>query len=265
VKKQIALLLLTVYFLFPATSFAARSIMVSGDKTSLTTEDELIITASISGFTNGEKIYLKGSFFKDGSTNYFGFTKHNDSWIKNSATAINQKDVMIGSWDNFIIVRPDYYDTGYAGKGEYKFKLGFYYMTSGGNISSINWSGNDIPITLDSPPPPTQNPEPEETTSRASSGNPKTPTPTKASASSNSIVPSKVVQNFAKISHRIRTASEYAKIEPITEKEEKKKKAAVLGARDNKGLPTILFVGLVLFIAGIVRVIWRELKLREII
>jgi len=85
------------YFLIFASSqlFAARNLNISIDKSSLYGEDELVITADQTGFTAGETIYIKGAFYQEGSTNYFGFTKNNDSWIKNGDPTTSQRSVVI--------------------------------------------------------------------------------------------------------------------------------------------------------------------------
>lgn len=119
---------------------------------SLSGDEEMTITASYSGFTNGEIIYLKGVFFKDGQTNYLGYTKKNDTWVKSSATNADQRSITIGQWDGTLVSKPDWRDTGYAGDGGYSAKVGFYYLT-GGDLSSVNWSSNNLAVSLTAPTP----------------------------------------------------------------------------------------------------------------
>jgi hypothetical protein len=278
VKKQFALLLLfSVCFLFISQSaLAARSIVIISDKSLLSGDEEMTVNASTSGFTNGETIYIKGAFFKDGSSNYFGLTKLGDSWVKNSTTALSQRGVIIGNWDNNIEVKPDYLDSGFTGIGDYKFKLGFYYLTSGGNVSSVNWS-NDIGVSLNAPPSPTPLPTLVKSSSTTASSIYKSPTPTKipsptkqsSSAPSSKIVSALSTSNtstkFAKISNEVRPASEFAKIKPITQVSGTKKKVAVLGANETNPNPILLLSGgMFLILAGG----WlgmRELKRRKIL
>ena len=165
------------YFLIFASSqlFAARNLNISIDKSSLYGEDELVITADQTGFTAGETIYIKGAFYQEGSTNYFGFTKNNDSWIKNGDPTTSQRSVVIGSWDGKITVKSDLLDTGYKGEGDYLFKVGFYYIAGSGNPSSVNWSSNSASLILNEPantPTTTQVP-----TSTPTPTTTKTPTP----------------------------------------------------------------------------------------
>ena len=158
--------------------------MIISDKTSLFGDEEMTITASVSGFTPGETIYIKGAFYQEGSTNYFGYTKNGDSWIKNGDTSTSQRSIVVDSWDGNLSVKSDFADSGYKGEGEYKVKVGFYYTTSGGNLSSVNWTSNNVTVSLNEPDPtptstPTPTPTPQPTATPTPTPAPtKTPTPT---------------------------------------------------------------------------------------
>lgn len=159
------LILVFLFHLFVLQTASARDISITAVKTSLFSDEELVVTASSSGFTNGEQIYIKGAFYQDGTSNYFGFTKNNNDWIKNSASSESQRSIKIGEWDSNLVIKNDPLDTGYKGNGGYKFKVGFYYITSGGNVSSVNWSTNSIDVSLAYPTsvpttPPTHTPVP---------------------------------------------------------------------------------------------------------
>lgn len=269
-KKQAAILLLTipVFLISSSGVFAARKISITSDKPSIALDEEMTITASTSGFTDGEKIYLKGAFYKEGSSNYFGFTKFNDSWIKNSETSKSQREVTIGGWDNSVVVKLDYDDTGYTGVGDYKFKLGFYYLTSGGNISSVNWSTNSLDVSIENEPALTPQPEDEDDTSseNGDEGVDYTPTP----RSNQTISTAKVQKNAVK-SVKIanaKDASQYAEIKPIAQdvkKEGDLDKAQVLGSKESI-FPKfcIAFGGFILAFAAFI-FIKRELKERKIL
>ena len=116
-------------------------------------EQELIVIASPSGFTPQEILYIKGAFFKEGSSNYFGYTKHEETWIKNSVSTKHQRNVVVGEWDGTVVVKPDYSDTGFTGNGRYKFKIGFYTVASDGDISSVRWSETIASLEIEKPPP----------------------------------------------------------------------------------------------------------------
>ena len=175
-KIVATILFIFIFLIFSTTVFAARNLNISIDKTSLYGEDELVATADQTGFIAGETIYIKGAFYEEGSTNYFGYTKNADSWIKNGDPTISQRSVVIGSWDGKLTVKSDLLDTGYKGEGDYLFKVGFYYITGSGNPSSVNWSSNSASLILNEPantPTLTQAPTNTPTPTAV-----KTPTPT---------------------------------------------------------------------------------------
>lgn len=128
--------------------------------------ESLNVTLTFSGFTTDETIYVKGAFFSEGSTNYFGLTKNGDTWVKNSGSATTQPSVKVSSSPATLQVKNDPFDSGFHGEGEYKFKVGYYYLTSGGNLSSVNWSDTILSIRLAAPVPtstPTPTPKPTPT------------------------------------------------------------------------------------------------------
>lgn len=259
-KKQVFALYLFIYCLFPQVTLAARSVSITSDKSSLFGEEELSLSASMSGFTNGETIYLKGAFFKEGSTNYFGYTKKDESWVKNSTTAVDQRQITIGQWDGSVIVRSDFSDSGYTGASAYNLKLGYYYITSGGNISSVNWSSNILSIALDQPAPtPTesknaQSPSPTLSIAQTAKSpiTAKTVTPKITTGPSKSLV--NVTQtpknnNFDKISQKTEQSSIGGAL-TIKGPSPKKSKVKVLGAKENNFPVVIIIGGLFLLIAA---------------
>lgn len=182
--KKIEVLLVIIFALFsPSPVFAARDLTITSDKSSLSGDEEAEITIATTGFTEGEFIYIKGAFFQDGTTNYFGYTKNGNDWIKNSETSTSQRQVKIGEWDGKIIIKSDFSDTGFQENGSYKFKVGFYYTTSGGNLSSVNWSSNILDFNLTEPEPsptpqssPTPSPSPTPTSTATTTAK-KSPSP----------------------------------------------------------------------------------------
>ncbi len=175
---RLSITILVIFILYlnsPFPSEASREISITSDKLTLLGDEEMNVSASPSGFTDGETIYIKGAFYQEGFTNYFGFTKYNDNWVKNGESTLNQRQIKIREWDGYLTVKNDFTDSGYKGNGEYKFKVGFYYTTSGGNLSSVNWSSNSLSLNIIAPSP-TQTPIP--TSMPSSTPNPtNTPTP----------------------------------------------------------------------------------------
>ncbi len=149
--------------------FAARSMLISGNTSSLLGDDSLVVTASPSGFVDGETVFIKGAFFQSGTSNYFGYTKNNDVWVKNSASNSTQRSVKIGEWDGRLETKVDYGDSGYKGENDYSFKLRFYY----GAAFSADWSTNELTISI-SEPDPTNTSQPTPTQTPTST---RTPTP----------------------------------------------------------------------------------------
>ncbi len=142
-------ILLLALFLFPVSSVhAARSMTITSDTLTLHGDEEMTVTASFSGFTDGETVYVKGAFYKDGTTNYFGLTHDSGAWIKNSAPNADQRQVVIGQWDGRVVVRSDFSDSGYQGEGEYRMRLRYYYGSFTGD-----WSENALTVTVNAPDP----------------------------------------------------------------------------------------------------------------
>lgn len=164
-----------LFFLLHPLVIHAKSMTFTIPSHVLQGDQELTITASASGFTTQENLYIKGAFFKEGSSNYFGYTKYGDTWIKNSTSTVNQRKVYIGEWDGTVTVKADYNDSGFVGNGSYKLKLGFYTLASDGDISNVHWSETIASLELEQPPPtpttvPTNTPVPTQSPSS-------TPTP----------------------------------------------------------------------------------------
>jgi hypothetical protein len=131
----------------------ARELHFSANKTSLQLDDSITLVATYSGFLSGEKIFIKGAFYKDGSTNYFGYTNNGGQWVKNSATNISQREILVEDWNGSLEVKADFADPAFSGDGLYLLKIGYYYRDDNGAISAINWSANTASIQLTGPTP----------------------------------------------------------------------------------------------------------------
>ncbi|MCX8008958.1 MAG: hypothetical protein N3A54_04640, partial [Patescibacteria group bacterium] len=152
-KTLFLFLFFCVFIAFPSRIFAAKSITFTVNLSSLKPDQEMIVIASPSGFQEGESIYIKGAFYKEGSSNYFGLTKNGDAWIKNSASTVSQRKVTIDTWDKTLIVRSDPSDSGFQDSGTYKFKIGFYTISTDGDPSSVRWSDTIVDVYLERPLP----------------------------------------------------------------------------------------------------------------
>ena len=151
----ISSLLLSIGLIFSGESvYGARSIKIDSFKDSFHNDEEGETQVSLIGFDAGEEIHVKGAFAGDGSTNYFGFSYIGGEWIKNSAKSEDQPAVTVNNWDNKLKIKPDLADSGFHGTDDYNFKIGFYYLTTGGNLSSVNWS-DSVKVHIDFVPSPT--------------------------------------------------------------------------------------------------------------
>lgn len=183
---------------------AARSMTISGNTSSLLGDDSLVVTASPSGFVDGETVFIKGAFFQSGTSNYFGFTKNNDVWIKNSASNTSQRSVKIGEWDGKLETKVDYSDSGYKGENDYAFKLRFYY----GSAFSADWSTNELIISINEPDPTvTPLPTPSQTPTSTHA-----PTPTVSPTASSTSTPIASPAVTKRIPTFVPTASDVEKI-----------------------------------------------------
>lgn len=268
-KKTFLVVFLSLLFVLPSTVYSARNIQIDSSINSLLPDSELSVKASTLGFVDEEIIYIKGAFFKEGSSNYFGFTNFNNNWIKNSKTAISQKEIQIGSWENEVKIRVDFEDTGFYGVGEYKFKLGFYYINSKGNISSVNWSTNSIPVSIPSLPSPTPQPKNEEVSAENSNDSQEdnfVNSESSQNLSTRNEEKNNITPKSVKIIVTNREASEYAKIIPIedTEESEEVDDVQVLGANESR-FPQLYIIsgGLFILISGFL-IFRREIKNREL-
>ena len=92
---QLLLLCLLWLFLFVFPVIATRSLSITGNKTSLLGDEELTITASPSGFTDGETIYIKGAFSKADHRIILIYQKRRFV-DKNSTSNTSQRSIKIG-------------------------------------------------------------------------------------------------------------------------------------------------------------------------
>lgn len=132
-------------------TFSAAPSSVNSDQT-------FSVSVVLSNDKPNQELYLKGAFFKDGSTNYFGKTQINGTLVKNSASYSDQQKITTdsgGNWSGSLTVMPDDSDSGFTGSGNYKFKIAKY--TSSG--SGPTWT-DSVTITINyiATPAPSSNP-----------------------------------------------------------------------------------------------------------
>lgn len=118
------------------SSSASSSFTISNTPSQINSDQSFSVSINLSLPNNpNANFYLKGAFKKAGSSNYFGLTKVNSSWIKSGSTYSNQYPITTdssGNWSGNIEVQPDNEDSGFSGSGEYIFKVGRYTSTGSG-------------------------------------------------------------------------------------------------------------------------------------
>lgn len=129
----------------PAETTTSSFFQISSIPSSINSDQSFQTKVEISGLTPNTKYYLKGAFYKSGSSNYFGKTKVGSDWIKNSSTYSNQLAFTSdndGKFNQNIEIMPDSDDSGLSGSGSYLFKVARYTSSGSGptwsNEQSIN-------------------------------------------------------------------------------------------------------------------------------
>lgn len=118
-----------------------QSFNIQINKNNIDSKDIVEINIDLKALTPNTSYYLKPSFYQEGSTNYFGYSEINNSWIKNSVTATNQYKITTdssGNWQGKLNTKVDPDDSGFKGSGDYQLKVGRYTDTGSG----LTWSNN---------------------------------------------------------------------------------------------------------------------------
>lgn len=185
----------------PATEFTLSSTPLETDS-SQSFSANIILKLSNNPSTT---FYLKGAFLKSGSSNYFGQTKVSSSWVKNSASYSEQKQITTDSssfWTGSLEFMADAKDSGFTGSGDYIFKVARY-SSSG---SGPTWS-NQVTIYIKEKE---DEDEPTGGTSTTSSPIPK------SSVSTNTSNPQNIKDSLAKSSENSQIDYKIATVAGIT-------------------------------------------------
>lgn len=121
------------------TSKPSQTFVITSMPNNISSTEEISTQIQLSNFSPTTSFYLKGAFFKNGSTNYFGKTQVFGNWIKNSENYAKQFLITtdsLGNWTGSFKVMVDSDDSGFSGSGKYAFKVGRYSQTGSGP----NWS-----------------------------------------------------------------------------------------------------------------------------
>ncbi|MBI4035450.1 lamin tail domain-containing protein [Candidatus Daviesbacteria bacterium] len=173
-----------------SSSTSSSSFTISNIPSQINSDEILNVSITLSEPDHpNSKFYLKGAFKKSDSSNYFGYTKVSNNWIKNSSSYSDQYPITTnssGNWSGNLDVTVDSNDSGYSGSGDYIFKVGKY--DSSDSNPSVSWS-NEVTITIINVSTATETEPQGETgvlgTSTSSTSSPKS---TKARSTSNSSI-----------------------------------------------------------------------------
>lgn len=190
-QKFLTFLFFSAIFLsLPKYTLAAFSIKEVSSSVINSSDDAIIVTATVSGLQNNPQYLQIGFTLFGATTKLFGITKNNgDEWYfyKSSPIVSDLTSTFYnfthnnGSWSGQIYGKVDINSDGYYGPGEYKLRLYKYTISTSQNVSSsfVEW---EPVIKIDIPPPPTPvptiTPEPTATTVPEPTNTPAlTPTP----------------------------------------------------------------------------------------
>lgn len=190
------LIICTIFYLLLGARIVFAEFNFTSSQTTITSNEEIETTVTLSLQGQGNKTYyLEGAFKQEDTTNYFGLTWNDSSWIPyTSSNFTNLKSIttdQAGGWNGAVKVKLDESSSLFSGSGTYILRMKRF--TTGGSPS---WASNDITLTVSTPatstpnptpsPTPTPTPSAKKTTSQAatSAPNPTIPPTPKSSPSS---------------------------------------------------------------------------------
>lgn len=152
--KKILLTLLWLWgvMAYPRAVSAAIDVRFSDPPTHITQAQPFALAVTVSGASSSSEYYLRGVFFKEGTTQYFGKTLNQQGNWHDQSTEHQGFYQVIGNGSVTVQFQPDPDSTHYQGPGQYYFKIGRY--TAGG---SVTWSTQVANLEI---VPPTPTPEP---------------------------------------------------------------------------------------------------------
>lgn len=204
-------LFLAIFFLFifcmvfPSAVFAA-SISLQSDTQALNQYSELSVNAFLSiNSQDNTQYYLRGVFYREGTTNYCGVTWNGSSWFSGPySTNEGWKNflpisIFNASWSGTLKAKIDTADNGCKDSGSYRFKI----QRFTGSGSGVYDPQNELVLVV-SVPTPTFTPTPTPTSSPTPTNKPtstpvptKTPTPTPTVKASSPTITQKVQETLA--------------------------------------------------------------------
>lgn len=154
------LFLFFFFYFFPQKALAVAVTVT--DAPSAVFTDPFDVEVKVSSGSANTMNYLRINLYKNGSTNYFGYTFNGTDW-HNDSTYTNYLPIILdsnGNWSGIVKGKLDVASTFYDGSGSYGLKVRRY--TAGGTYI---WSNENL-LTIDAATPtPTSSPSPSSTSS----------------------------------------------------------------------------------------------------
>lgn len=170
-------IIITVCIL-PVRIFAASLSFIESPSPGQTVDSELVFKISLSiNTSDATPYYLRGTFYKSGTSNYCGFTWNGFSWYSgpyssNEGWKNFQKIVTKDNrWEGEVKAKIDSSDSGCKESGEYKFKIARF--TESGSSSFDSQGELSFAFVIPTPTP-TVTPTPSPTPTSAATPTPKT-------------------------------------------------------------------------------------------
>lgn len=266
--------LLIVFLLLFPRDVLALSLSFSGLPAEIDKSQEVEINLSFTCQSCSDS-YFRAVFFKEGTTNYFGYTQNEKGdWVNTTADKtlyfhLASDSLVEGSWSGKLRARLDPDHTSFTGSGNYSFKVGRY--TS--QTSSATWSENTAAIYVSAPTPtptvtptatpsPTTSPTPTLTTTPTNTAIPtKTPSPASStkSPSPSVIKRSDLLTPTASVAALVLSASD------SSEPEADRVLAAENGPlKEDRPAGSFTFVGILTALASLLVLIYRRIKVLSI-
>lgn len=171
-----------LFFVFFCNTAFASSISSSTSQSEISHEQELTVQVSLSiQASNSTNYYLRGVFYKEGTSDYCGFTWNGNDWFAGPYSSNEgwkkflKISIQENSWSGEIKAKIDPSDSGCKESGEYKFKIQRFNETSGSSAFD-DQNTLSVLIVIPSPthsptptvkptsaPKPTSSPKPEAT------------------------------------------------------------------------------------------------------
>ena len=130
--------LISLFFFFASSCFAAIELQIDGIKDNLTEinyDQEIQINTSLTGVSGKKEYYLEALFtFSSGGPRYFGSTLGSDgnwySYGENYNNFLKIETNEDGDWSGILKAKPNKDAEGFKGTGEYILKLTRYVTTN---------------------------------------------------------------------------------------------------------------------------------------